>query len=95
MCLVGYQGVSNWKTLKCNQSINDEMCIKKSQEMTDLTFLYDNARSHLAKLNREKFLELDTEVLPHPLYSSDLAMTSLLPIPGTAEPLEWQDGCIT
>ena len=34
--------------------------------------LYDNATLHIAWVTQEKIMALSMEVLPHPLYSSDL-----------------------
>jgi len=38
-----------------------------------VVFLHDNAKPHTSKMTHEKIKELKWEVLPHPLYSPDLA----------------------
>lgn len=36
-------------------------------------YIHDNARPHVAKITREKLLQLDWEILPHPPYSPDIS----------------------
>ena len=38
--------------------------------------LHDTARPHLARITREKIFDLDFSVLPHELYSPDLALSN-------------------
>ena len=45
----------------------------KRPRRTVVRYLHDNARPHVAKLTREKLIELGWEVLIHPPYSPDLA----------------------
>lgn len=80
------KGVIHWEMLQRNQTINAQFYCEQLQrvadaiaqkrpELTNVMFLHDNARPHVAKSTREKLLELEWEVLPHPPYSPDLAPT--------------------
>ena len=41
----------------------------------NLTFHYDNGRSHTSLKAQEKLRKLDWDVLPHPSYPSDIALS--------------------
>jgi len=42
----------------------------------DIVFHRDNARSYTSLKTRKKLIELEQDVLPHPLYFPDLALSS-------------------
>ena len=80
------KGVIYWEMLERNHTINYVLYCEQLQRvadaithnrplLTDVIFLHDNSRPHIAKLSCEKLLELQWEVLPHPPYSPDLAPT--------------------
>jgi [histone H3]-lysine36 N-dimethyltransferase SETMAR len=48
---------------------------QKRPDTTKIILQHDNAKSHTAKLIKVKFQELGWEVLPHPPYSPDLALS--------------------
>ena len=64
---------------KLNNAIEE-----KRPELTNrkgVVFHHDNARPHTFLITRQKLLELDWDVLPHPSYSPDLAPFDLYKIP--------------
>lgn len=67
----------HWETLEHNQFINaQQQCVTDATaqirpELTDVTFLHDNAQPHVAKFTLEKFLELDQEIFLYPPYLPD------------------------
>lgn len=80
------KGVIYWEMLERNQTINSDLYCQQLQRVADAfakkrtgsnhaIFLHDNARPHVSNLTREKLLQLEWEVLPHPPYSPDLAPT--------------------
>lgn len=82
-------GVIYWKLLPANTTITavkyceqlDRLALKIFElrpGMSRVRFLHDNARPHVARLTREKLLDLGWEVLIHPPYSPDLTPSNYL-----------------
>lgn len=78
------RGVIHWELLPTNTTITAEVYCAQLDRLataiqqhrpvqTVVRFLHDNARPHVAKLTRQKLIDLGWEVLPHPPYSPDLA----------------------
>ena len=83
-----YKRIVYFKLLPLNRTINSVVYIEqltklninaveeKRPELTnrkDVVFHHDNTRPHISLVIRQKLLELDWDVLPHPPYSPDLA----------------------
>ncbi|EYC04219.1 hypothetical protein Y032_0089g2290 [Ancylostoma ceylanicum] len=73
-----------WELLPSGHTVSAEVYSYQLQKLADairlkrrkidhVVLLHDNARPHVAKLTRQKTVELGWEVLPHPAYSPDLA----------------------
>ena len=79
----GVRGIIHWELLPPNRTITadfycqqlDRVAAKLQGKQDKIYFLHDNARPHVAKLTREKLLELGWITVPHPPYSPDLAPT--------------------
>ena len=60
----------------CNQLENLRAVVaKRRPEYDKIYFFHDNARPHVAKSTRNKLLEFNWKLIPHPPYSLDLAPT--------------------
>ena len=58
----------------CQQLENQKTALRVNRsEIRKVRLFHDNARSHTARVPRQKLEELGWEVLPHPPYSPDLA----------------------
>lgn len=79
----GTAGVIHWELLPSGKTINaahycqqlDTVAQKLEGQKNRIFYLHDNAKPHIAKVTRQKLLELGWTVLPHPPYSPDLAPT--------------------
>jgi histone-lysine N-methyltransferase SETMAR len=82
----GVHGIAYWELLPTNTTVTAEVYCAQLKRLRDklladrpnmreVYFLHDNARPHVAIKTREKLLEFEWEVLPHPPYSPDLAPT--------------------
>lgn len=78
------KGVVWFELLPPNTTITANLYCQQLQRLSEklsemrprhgkIRFLHDNARPHVAKITRQKLLDLNFEVLPHPPYSPDLA----------------------
>ena len=84
-----FKGIVYFELLPRNQTINSnvycrqlmkldkEMKEKRPEEATrkGVIFYQDNPRPHTSLVTRKKLLELSWEVMPHPPYSPDLALS--------------------
>ncbi|XP_076657368.1 histone-lysine N-methyltransferase SETMAR-like [Halictus rubicundus] len=85
------RGIIHFELLKPGETVTAELYCQQLQRLysellkkrTSLVhrkgviLQIDNARPHTAKLTQEKIKELQWEVLPHPLYSPDIAPSDL------------------
>ena len=82
----GVRGVYYFELLPDNVTVTAQVYCTQLQRLAEklallrprlgkVYFLHDNARPHVAKVTRQKLLELEWEILPHPAYSPDLAPT--------------------
>ncbi|CAF1550054.1 unnamed protein product, partial [Adineta ricciae] len=77
------KGIIHWEILPAGCTVTadlycqqlDRVAAKPHGKQNRIYFLHDNARTHIAKLTREKLLKLGWITLPHPPYSPDLAPT--------------------
>ena len=77
------KGIIYWQLLTDERTVTADLYCQQLDHVAEklkgkhdrLYFLHDNARAHVAKSSREKFLELGWVTIPHPAYSSDLAPT--------------------
>ena len=79
----GVKGITYWKLLPNGYTITadlycqqlDRLAQKLKGKQDRIYFLHDSTRPHVAKLTRQKLLELEWVTIPHPPYSPDLAPT--------------------
>jgi histone-lysine N-methyltransferase SETMAR len=78
------QGIGYFELLKPGQTITGEtyaqqlervnnVLLQKGLDPSNIKFIQDNARPHVAKIVQEKLEELGWETLPHPPYSPDIS----------------------
>ena len=84
-----YKGIVYFELLPPNRTINSVVYIEQLTKLNNaveekrpkltnrkgVVFHHDNARLHTFLVTRQKLLELGWDVLPYPLYSSDLALS--------------------
>jgi len=79
----GVRGVIHWELLPTGCTVTADLYFQQLERVAaklqgkqdKVYFLYDNARLHIGESTREKLLELDWTVVPHPPYSPHLAPT--------------------
>jgi len=77
----GVRGIVHWEILPNNQTINGQTYCKQLERVAEklkgiqdrVYFLHDNAKPHIAKVTKEKLMNLGWQMVPHPAYSPDIA----------------------
>ncbi|CAF1343343.1 unnamed protein product [Adineta ricciae] len=80
----GMRGIIHWELLPNGYTITadlyweqlDRIVQKLKRKQDQIYFLHDNARPHVAKLTRERLLQLGWITISHTPYSPDLAPTN-------------------
>ncbi len=80
---LGVKGIIHWELLPPDCTLTadlyyqqlDRVAAKLQGKQDRIYCLHDNARPHIAKSTREKWLKLGWVTIPHPPYSPDLAPT--------------------
>jgi histone-lysine N-methyltransferase SETMAR len=90
------KGIIHYELLERNLTVTAERCCQHLRCLEEavqqkypgrrhgVILQHDNARPHTANMTKAVIQELDWEVLPHPLYSPDLAPIGLPPLPLSA-----------
>ena len=81
-----FEGIIYYELLRPNTTIDSKLYCEQLQnlkvalqanrpERRKVRLLHDNAKPHTSKITRQKLEEFGWEVLPHPPYSPDLALS--------------------